>query len=150
MGGKMFPGVQNLARFTTAMNTSPSGTTVSVAMLSEDGLARVHVSGSVAETLPASSVFPTLDAASQFFAEGAVGYSPNPNTKQLEGMELRCKQWQVEALNVERCESSYFSDTSLFPAGSVTFDCALLMRNIDHEWHQLTNLCCPESPTTAS
>jgi len=22
-----------------------------------------------------------------------------------------------------------------FPAGSVTFDCALIMRNIAHEWH---------------
>ena len=149
MGGKMFPGVQHLARFTTSMNTSPSGTTVSVAMSSEDGLTKVHVSGNVAKILSPSSVFSSLDAASQFFAEGAVGYSPNPNTKQLEGMELRCKKWHVEALDVERCESSYFSDPTLFPAGSVTFDCALLMRNIDHEWHQLANLCCPESAAKA-
>ena len=27
-----------------------------------------------------------------------------------------------------------FADEALFPAGSVTFDCALLMRNIAHEW----------------
>ena len=139
MGGRLFPGVHHLAVFTTTTST----TEFSVALTSEDGHTHVQVSGSVAQTLPPTSVFSSLAAASQFFAEGAIGYSPNSSTRQLEGMELRCKQWQVEALNVDRCESSYFSDTSLFPAGSVTFDCALLMRNIDHEWHQLANLCCP-------
>jgi len=144
MGGKMFPGVQHLAAFTTTTTTKD----FSVTLTSEDGHTHVQVSGSVAKTLPPTSVFSSLAAASQFFAEGAVGYSPNPNTKQLEGMELRCKQWQVEVLNVDRCESSYFSNPTLFPAGSVVFDCALLMRNIDHEWHQLANLCCDKTPTT--
>jgi hypothetical protein len=36
---------------------------------------------------------------------------------------------------VERVASTYFADESLFPAGSVTFDCALIMRDIAHEWH---------------
>ena len=31
--------------------------------------------------------------------------------------------------------SSFFEDESLFPRGSVGFDCALLMRGIEHEWH---------------
>jgi hypothetical protein len=26
-------------------------------------------------------------------------------------------------------------DEALFPKGSVEFDCALLMRGIEHEWH---------------
>jgi hypothetical protein len=32
-------------------------------------------------------------------------------------------------------ESRFFEDRALFPSGSVAFDCALLMRGIDHEWH---------------
>jgi len=32
-------------------------------------------------------------------------------------------------------ESSFFEDRALFPPGSVEFDCALLMRGIEHEWH---------------
>jgi len=30
--------------------------------------------------------------------------------------------------------STYFADPALFPPGSITFDCGLVMRNIPHEW----------------
>jgi hypothetical protein len=30
--------------------------------------------------------------------------------------------------------STYFTDETMFPAGSITFDCGLIMRNITHEW----------------
>jgi hypothetical protein len=42
---------------------------------------------------------------------------------------------------LKRVESSFFEDRSLFPAGSVEFDCALVMRGIDHEWHGQETLC---------
>jgi hypothetical protein len=35
---------------------------------------------------------------------------------------------------VTRVESSFFDDRSRFSEGSVRFDCALLMRNVRHEW----------------
>jgi hypothetical protein len=38
--------------------------------------------------------------------------------------------------------SSFFEDRSLFPAGSIAFDCALVMRGIEHEWHGQSDLCC--------
>jgi len=38
-------------------------------------------------------------------------------------------------LQVHDVFSSYFSDETKFPAGSVEFDCALIMRDIEHEWH---------------
>jgi hypothetical protein len=38
--------------------------------------------------------------------------------------------------------SSFFEDGSLFPRGSIEFDCALLMRGIEHEWHGRADLCC--------
>jgi hypothetical protein len=40
----------------------------------------------------------------------------------------------VAPLAIERVSSSYFEDRTAFPAGSVTFDCALIMRNVAHEW----------------
>ena len=42
-------------------------------------------------------------------------------------------------------ESSFFDNQDLFPAGSASFDCALLMRQIDHEWHERPTLCCQET-----
>ena len=44
--------------------------------------------------------------------------------------------------------SSYFDDHSVFPAGSIEFDCALLMRGIEHEWHGKSDLCC-QAPVVA-
>ena len=55
-------------------------------------------------------------------------------------MVLKTHSWKVEPLALEQAYSSYFSDEALFPAGSVTFDCALIMRNIAHEWHAATEL----------
>jgi hypothetical protein len=40
----------------------------------------------------------------------------------------------ISAPRFERIYSTYFADESVFPKGSVAFDCALIMRNIAHEW----------------
>jgi hypothetical protein len=52
----------------------------------------------------------------------------------LEGLSLLTKSWSVAPLAVARVHSTYFADLARFPEGSVEFDCALLMRNIEHEW----------------
>jgi hypothetical protein len=56
--------------------------------------------------------------------------------------------WKITPLAVERVYSSYFADESRFPPGSVEFDCALLMRNIPHEWHRLDGFGSSGGPTT--
>ena len=58
----------------------------------------------------------------------------------LDGIELRTYGWSVEPLQVEQVHSSYFSDEKRFPKGSVEFDCALVMRNLGHEWHSAEDL----------
>jgi len=50
-------------------------------------------------------------------------------------VRLRTAGWSVEPLAVRHLASSFFENTARFPAGSVTFDCALVMRNLEHEWH---------------
>jgi hypothetical protein len=42
---------------------------------------------------------------------------------------------------VDKVESSFFEDRALFPPGSVQFDCALVMRGIEHEWRGRERLC---------
>jgi len=46
----------------------------------------------------------------------------------------------VEPLAINAVLSSYFSDGAAFPAGSVTFDCALIMRNVAHEWQAAADM----------
>jgi hypothetical protein len=87
-------------------------------------------------------VFGSLAAASAFFEAGSLGYSATSHPSRFQGLELRCLNWHVEPLEVEEVRSSFFEDESLFPKNSIEFDCALLMRGIEHEWHGKADLCC--------
>lgn len=137
-GGTLFPGLHHHASFIV----NESGGRYSVALQSDDGQTRVAVSGTVAKRLPESSVFRSLADASKFFETGALGYSVTRDSGRFDGLELRCKTWQIEPLEVHQIESSYFGNESLFPRGTVEFDCALLMQGIEHEWHGREDLCC--------
>lgn len=102
----------------------------------------MSVTARVAEGLPADSVFDSVEDASRFFEGGALGYSATGDPSRYDELELRCKTWAIQPLAVEALQSSYFDDRTKFPQGSATFDCALLMRGIKHEWHTREDLCC--------
>lgn len=138
VGGKVFPGLFSPARFMV----HESDNHFEVALRSEDGEVDLAVVGDITGELPSGSVFRSLAEASAFFQTGAVGYSATPDPQRFQGMELRCLRWQMEPLSLTSVRSSYFEDRTVFPAGSIEFDCALLMRGIEHEWHGMDDLCC--------
>jgi hypothetical protein len=109
-------------------------------MQSDDRAVAVAVRGRPGGALPASSCFASLAEASAFFEGGSVGYSVTRSPTRLDGIELRTHGWSMEALQVDEVHSSWFADTTRFPRGSVEFDCALLMRNLGHEWHGVGDL----------
>jgi hypothetical protein len=113
----------------------------SVILDSDDDDTHVAVEGHLTSDLPEGSVFRSLQEASEFFKCGSLGYSATRRLGTYDGLELRTINWNVESLAVDRIESSFFEDSKLFPAGSTEFDCALLMRNINHEWHGRPTLC---------
>jgi hypothetical protein len=100
------------------------------------------VRGTRTARLPSTSVFGDIEAASAFYRRGSIGYSTTANPARFQGLELDCRTWQVEPLAVDEVRSSFFDDQSNFPAGSIHFDCALLMRGIEHQWHSRKDLCC--------
>jgi hypothetical protein len=112
-----------------------------VASDSDDRRTPLLVEGDVASGLPKTSAFRSLEQASDFFERGSLGYSVTTRPGEFDGLELRGFNWQVSPLAVEKVESSFFGDPALFPAGTVAFDSALLMRGIDHEWHGREPLC---------
>jgi hypothetical protein len=136
-GGRIFPSLHYYASFTV----QESENIVHVAFKSADDLTRASVTGYITSELPSSSVFPSLDVASTFFARGSLGYSVTRHPYRFDGLELHSSRWQVEPLAVEHIESSFFDDQARFPAASIEFDCALLMQNIPHEWHARDQLC---------
>jgi hypothetical protein len=147
-GGRLFPGIHHHARFAV----EESAESFNVGMQSDDAVTSMSVLGHRADRLPASSVFASLRDASEFFQAGSLGYSATLDPSRFQGLELRCHNWLAEPLEVEEVRSSFFEDESLFPKGSIEFDCALLMRGIEHEWRAQADLCgaanVPTSRTT--
>ena len=137
-GGRLFPGVHHFARF----EVLESPNRFKLDMRSEDGEARVRVAARVADAWPAGSVFANLEEASAFFAAGSLGWSAGNQPGELDGLELQSFGWRMEPLIVERVESSFFHNSTIFPTGTVEFDSALLMRGIQHEWHGRGRMLC--------
>lgn len=136
VGGRLFPGVHHRADFEVA----ESAERVSVTMTSRDGEGSISVDGTVAGALPEGSVFDSVEEASAFFERGSLGLSPK-GQDELQALELETLNWSVAPLDVSDVRSSFFEDPVRFPDGTVQFDDALLMRSIDHRWHQRESLC---------
>ncbi len=130
-GGRVFPGEHHRASFTVKQSEAE----IDFAMQSEDAQVAVRVKGNIVGHLPGSSIFRSLSEASAFFENGSLGYSVTRDAGRLDGLRLATKEWRVEALAVKEVHSSYFASADMFPPGSVEFDHALIMRNIEHEWH---------------
>lgn len=141
LGGRLFPGVQSHAAFQVQEHDDH----FRVELTSDDRHTHVLVEGRIAEEFPRNSVFGSLQEASDFFERGSLGYSVTAQPGRFEGLELHGFDWEVRPLEVEIVNSSFFENRELFPPGSVEFDCALLMRGIEHEWHG-TNCLCSASP----
>ncbi len=130
VGGRLFPGEHRLANF----QCTETADRYQVCLDSDDGVTSVTVDGTIAPDLPKSSVFGTMESCSSFFECGSLGYSATSREGVYDGLELRTFHWEMQPLDVDHVESSYFENSAVFPSGSVEFDCALLMRDIAHEW----------------
>jgi hypothetical protein len=129
-GGRLFPGEHQRATF----RVEDSGDRIALMMTSSDGRVQVDVAGRMATELPATSIFRSLAEASAFFESGSLGYSASASGRRLDGVVLRTHAWSVAPMAIEHVSSTYFADERVFPRGTVDFDCALVMRNIEHEW----------------
>lgn len=123
-GGRLFPGVQKRARFQldeTAsrfrLGMSAPGMRVSV---------DVQLGGEWT-----SSLFPTVEAASAFHEQGAVGWSPRRDGVGVEPLELTSKEWAVEPGRVLSLQSSYFN---ALPDGAAVLDSVVVMRDLPFFW----------------
>jgi hypothetical protein len=130
-GGKLFPGEHNHAKFDVTQDAD----SIDFKMLSDDKKIKVELNGNFSDDLPKDSVFGCIEDASEFFRAGSLGYSVTREGKHLDGISVETKEWKVAPLEIENVESSFYGDEKLFPNGSVVFDHALIMQNIEHEWH---------------
>ena len=137
LGGSLFPGIHHAAIFDVKEED-----VFNFHMKSKDSEVEVSFSGEVNDTMPEGSCFQSVSDASNFFETGSLGYSDTSDKKRYDGLSLVTSSWSVQPFNIDKVYSSYFSDRNVFPEGSIEFDHALFMSNINHEWHQEGCLCC--------
>ncbi len=125
---------------TQTSRCSDDGDAVELRIHGLDDSLSVNVRGHLTDNPPSSSLFTSLEEGSNFFKHGSLGYSDTTSGTHLDGVQLFTKDWEVRPLSVELAGSSYFTDLKKFPEGSVEFDCALIMRNIEHEWHSAAEM----------
>lgn len=133
VGGKIFPGKHYLAKF----NVIEQNNHFHLDFTSSDNTT-IEVDAKLTDKLNENSIFKTIDNVSQFFEKGSVGYSPNG--KDFDGLKLETYKWEMKPLEVEKVKSSFFEDKNIFPDGTIQFDNAVLMENIEHEWKSLKTI----------
>jgi hypothetical protein len=112
---------------------------VRINVSSRDGQVQLAVTAAPAGAL-ISELFQALDDAADFFRRGALGFSPSATAGCLDGVRLHSASWAAQPMRAE-IRSSLFDDTALFPQGTCSLDCALVMRNLPARWaahHPLT------------
>lgn len=134
-GGRIFPGAHHRSTFLV----EETDTSYGLELLNVDGTS-ISIKAKPSDGLWDESVFENLEQASSFFQNGAIGYSPAKRFKVYDGLELKTFDWKVSTLSVSKVQSSFFENKSIFPTGSIRFDNALLMRNINHEWNSLPEI----------
>ncbi|HEV2374776.1 MAG TPA: DUF2071 domain-containing protein [Streptosporangiaceae bacterium] len=144
VGGRLFPGEHHRASF----DVRETAREFHVAFASSDRTTHVSVDIGVAQRLQGSALFADLREASDFFRRSSTGFSATRDSGRLDGLELRADRWVVEPTEVHAAYSSFFDDACLFPPGSVTIDCALLMRDIPVSWRAVQPTFAASSATT--
>jgi|SRR5215217_629371 len=127
VGGRVFPGKHYHAKFDVKEDLD----NYHITFKSSDATT-ITVDSKVTDKLSSNSIFKNLSEASAFFQAGPTGYSPNGD--KFDGLNLQTYKWEMKPLEVTAVHSTFFENNAIFPEGSVQFDNALLMTNIEHEW----------------
>jgi len=128
-GGRLFPGAHHPAHFAVEDN----GRDIAVTIASHEARTDVALRARAVATLPSTSSFASLAAASAFLQRGSVGYS-RAGAGHLDGVRLVVRRWSLQPLEVEWVRSGYFHDLTRFPPGSVELDSAFVMRDAESCW----------------
>jgi hypothetical protein len=131
-GSKIFPGEQRRARF----RVDDDGRQIRLSMRSHDSRDAVEIEGHATAAMPPDSIFNSIREASSFFNRGLPGYAPGRGGRGYEGVMADTLDCAIHPLAVSHLRSSFFEDENLFPAGSVRFDHALVMRDVEQVWRE--------------
>ncbi len=129
-GGRLFPGVH----YTSDFNVNEYEKNYEISFRNKKDRTYLKINCNEGSEFPKNSMFSSLEEASNFFKKGSIGYSLTRCSRNFQSLEFKTDNWKVKPLHVEKIDSSYFNNQKLFPTGSIEFDHALIMKNIEHYW----------------
>lgn len=127
MGETLSGGVHHLARIRSKISGNKYA--VSLRSIDQQGVS-VQVLAKHAERFPMGSLMRNLDTAAAFLEKNRISYAPRYKTMIFEGTESSFSKYSLQPLRVERLHANYWESQAQFPAGSVFFDHALLMKGV--------------------
>ena len=119
-GGRLFPGVQRHASF----KLEETATRFRVEMDARDTYALVDVELSQDWS---SQLCPTVQAASDFYRNGTIGWSARRDGRSAERIELSSSTWAVHPGRINEIRSSFFDS---FPSSAAELDSVVIMRDL--------------------
>jgi hypothetical protein len=134
-GGRLFPGFTHYSQFDV---TDEDGQ-VDFTMTAQDSVT-MRFKGHDAENIPESSVFSSFQEISDFFKEGADGYSPAREEKCSQGICLVTDTWNMRPFHVESSATTFFADAFAIEESKMLFDSAVVMRDVEHEWQRIDSV----------
>ena len=135
-GGRIFPGIFQQSIFQVNENAGHYHVEIAQAGVSP----HVIFDGEECDDFSESSIFQSVDEASEFFAKGAVGYSLANDKSHYQGMELRLLEWHIQPLKINQAYARLYEEAHDFPNGSVEIDSAMVMKKLRHEWHNIPTI----------
>jgi hypothetical protein len=135
-GGRLFPGVHGAATF----DVSEEADALRMNISTQNGEADVRFSARRVAHWPEHSLFSNLNEISEFFRRGDCGFSCSLHGGRVEGLQLRTLCWEMEPLEIGEQNCAFYTDPPRFPVVSVSFDSALLMHGLPHEWHEIKDI----------
>lgn len=137
-GGRLFPGLHHLRRF----SAKEQGGRFQIRIEGEGSSPPILELAVAKSTQHQSQLFGSVEAAREFFRQGAVGYSPSNNEREFDGIELRASNWALTPLSVNHFHSQFLEEmTGIRSASDV--DSAYLMEHVAHSWHPLPAVHAP-------
>ena len=129
-GGRVFPGVHHRAHF----HVAEADGIMKVGFEAIDGTATASATVATDRPFRPSTLFPSLEDASWFFAQGAADYSVTRDPLRLDGVSTTTDEWALEPAELLDAHSTVIDSSGIFPTGAAHLDSAFLMRDMLVQW----------------
>jgi uncharacterized protein YqjF (DUF2071 family) len=99
--------------------------------------------GNACQTVPAGSVFRSLDEAQTFLVELYAAFKPESDPRTVNTVRIKRSAWRVKMVDAPRARFDFMDGSATFPAGSTRLDSAIYVEDLDYYWHTLERTIMP-------